>query len=128
MLKDKILAAVRQAKAAVQDLAVVVSHIKRGAAVYVPGTAPSHSETSTAVSIVFTRFQTREIDEDRIQASDWRGLVFPESGLPDFNSNDLIRVPVGLQDITAGDYRIVINDKVMAGDAVALHQLQLRRL
>jgi hypothetical protein len=128
VFKSKILTAVAQAKVAVQDLAVVVSHIKRGAAVHVPGTAPSHSETFTAVSIVFTRFEAREVDQDRIQASDWRGLVFPETGLSDFNTNDIIRVPSGLQDITAGDYRIVNDEKVMAGDAVALHQLQLRKL
>lgn len=78
--------------------------------------------------MVFTKFDTREVDEDRVQASDWRGLVFPETGLPDFNTNDIIRVASGLQDVVSGDYRIVNDDKVMAGDAVALHQLQLRRL
>lgn len=128
MLKQQILAAVAKAKIAVQDLAIVVDHVARGAAVHVPGSAPTYPETVTDVSIVFTRFEAREVDDDRVQASDWRGLVFPETGLPDFNTNDIIRVASGLQDVVSGDYRIVMDDKVMAGDAVALHQLQLRRL
>lgn len=128
MLKSVILAGVAKAKQAVQDLAVSVNHVARGAAVHVPGSVPAYPETVTAVSMVFTKFDTREVDEDRVQASDWRGLVFPETGLPDFNTNDIIRVASGLQDVVSGDYRIVNDDKVMAGDAVALHQLQLRRL
>lgn len=128
MLKSAILAGVAQAKIALQDLAMAVSHVARGAAVHVPGQAPSYPETITAVSMVFTRFEAREIDDDRIQASDWRGLVFPVATLPDFNANDIIRVPVGLRDVRSGDYRIIADDKVMAGDTVALHQLQLRRL
>lgn len=128
MLKSKILAAVGQAKVALQNLAIRVNHVARGAAVFVPGEAPTYLETVTAVSMVLTRFGAREIDGDRIQASDWRGLVFPETGLGDFNTNDIIRVASGLQDMLPGDYRIVVDDKVMAGDAVALHQLQLRRL
>lgn len=95
---------------------------------FVPGNAPTYPETVTAVSIVFIKFQVKEVDGDRIQSSDWRGLVFPETGLPDFNTNDVIRVPSGLKDIINGDYRILDDDKVMAGDTVALHQLHLRKL
>lgn len=113
---------------AIQDLAVLVKHVKRGASVHVPGSAPTYPETLTDVSMVFTRFESREVDGDRIQASDWRGLVFPASTLPIFNANDVIRIATGFQDVAAGDYRIINDDKVMAGDTVALHQVQLRKL
>lgn len=128
MLKSAVLSAVVAAKQAVQDLAVAVRHVQRGAAVFVPGSAPTYPETVTDVSIVFTKFKLTEVDSDRIQASDWLGLLFPETGAPDVNTNDLIRVAEGQIDIASGDYRIIGNDKVMAGNAVALHQLHLRKL
>jgi hypothetical protein len=128
MLKSSILAAIGKVKSAVQDLAITVSHVVRGAAVHVPGSAPTYPETSTDVSIVIVKFQAKEIDGDRIQASDWLGLVFPRSDFLDFNANDVIRIPGGLVNIAGGDYRIINNDKVLVGDTVALHQLQLRRL
>lgn len=128
MLKATILAAIQKAKSALQDLAITVIHVKRGTAVYVPGSAPTYPETSTAVSIVFTRYKAIEVDGDRIQASDWLGLVFPRVDLLDFNANDIIRAPAGLINIIQGDYRIINDDKVMLGDTVALHQLQLRKL
>lgn len=128
MLKAVVLAGVAKAKQAIQDLAITVKHVKRGAVTHVPGSAPVYPETLTDVSMVLTRFLSREIDNDRIQASDWRGIVFPALSLPVFNINDVIRISAGLQDIIAGDYRIINDDKVMAGDTVALHQLQLRKL
>lgn len=128
MLKAVVLAGVAKTKEAVQDLAVLVKHVKRGTVTHVPGSAPVYPETLTDVSMIFTRYQSREVDNDRIQASDWRGIVFPATSLPVFNTNDVIRIATGLQDIIAGDYRIINDDKIMAGDTVALHQLQLRRI
>lgn len=128
MLKSVILAAVASAKSAVGDLAVVVSHVERGEPIHVPGSAPTYPETLTDVSVVFTKYDSKELEDTTIMASDYKGLVFPESALPDITANDLLRVPSGLRDILAGDYRIIKNDKVMAGDTVALHQLQLRML
>jgi len=128
VLKAVVLAGVAKAKEAVQDLAVLVKHVKRGTVTHVPGSAPVYPETLTDVSMIFTRYQSREVDNDRIQASDWRGIVFPATSLPVFNTNDVIRIATGLQDIIAGDYRIINDDKIMAGDTVALHQLQLRRI
>jgi hypothetical protein len=127
VLKAVVLAGVAKAQAAIQDLAVSVKHVKRGAVIHVPGSAPTYPETLTNVSMVFTRYQSKEIDNDRIQASDWRGIVFPASTLPVFNTNDIIRIAAGLQDIIAGDYRIINDDKIIAGDTVVLHQLQLRK-
>lgn len=126
MLKAQILSAIAVAKSAVQDLAVVVQHVTRGAVVHVPGTAPVYPETLTSVSVVFTKFDVKDIDGQRVIATDWKGLVFPESGLQPL-PNDLLRVPAGLTDIPAGDYRILDNDQVTVGDTVALHQLHLRK-
>ena len=128
MLKTQILSAVASAKSAVQDLAIECQHVDRGAAVTTPGSAPTYPETLTDVSIVFTRFDTREIDNSRVMASDYKGLVFPETNLPSLKPNGIIRVPTGAIDVAPGDYRIIDNDKVIAGDMVALHQLQLRLL
>jgi hypothetical protein len=126
VLKAQILSAIAVAKSAVQDLAVVVQHVKRGAVVHVPGTAPVYPETLTSVSVVFTKFDVKDIDGQRVIATDWKGLVFPETGLQPL-PNDVLRVPTGLTDIAAGDYRILDNDQVNVGDTVALHQLHLRK-
>lgn len=127
MLKTQVLNAVKAAKSAVSDLAIVVQHVKRGAAVHVPGTPTTYPETLTDATIVFVRYDSKEVDGQRVLASDWKGLVFPEDGMHPM-PNDIIRVPTGLTDIASGDYRILDNDQVMAGDTVALHQLQLRKL
>lgn len=127
MLKTQVLNAVKAAKSALSDLVVTVSHVQRGVAVHVPGTAPTYPETLTDVSIVFVKYESKEIDGQRVLASDWKGLVFPEDSVNPL-PNDIIRVPSGLTDLLAGDYRIIDNDKTMAGDTVALHTLQLRKL
>lgn len=124
-LKGIVLGAVKAAEQALDDLKVVAQHVRRGAPDYVPGLPVTYPETLTTVSVVFTRFKTKEIDNDRVMASDWRGLVFYAEGLPDFRTNDLIRV-TATGDIQGGDYRIIDDDKVTVGDRVALHQLQLR--
>ena len=126
MLKATILAAVESARKAVQDLAVECEHVVRGMPVHIPGVAPQHSETLTDVSVVFTRYETKEIDGDRIRASDYKGLLFPGSLTPVPDTNDFIRVAEDSKDVAAGDYRVIYNDKVMAGDTVALSQLHLR--
>lgn len=127
-LKASVLAAVKAAELATSDLKVLVKHVSRGAAVNVPGSTPTYPETLTDVSMVWTRFTSKEVDGDRIMSSDWRGLVFYTTGLPDFKTNDLIRVPETVEDMVSGDYRIIVDDKVMVGSRVALHQLQLRFL
>jgi hypothetical protein len=126
-LKATVLAAVEVAESAIEDLKIAVNHVRRGAPDYVPGQEVTYPETLSAVSVVFTRYKSKEIDNDRVMSSDWKGLVFFVEGLPDFQTSDLIRVAVTVGDIPAGDYRIVDDDKVTVGDRVALHQLQLRR-
>lgn len=129
-LKSTILAAIKTVVPALQDLAIVVSYIDRSAPVYVPGSQPTYPVNSLNLSIVIVKFTTKEVDGDRIQASDWLGVVIPDTSAinpPKFNANDLIRVPSGLK-LAAGDYRIVDDNKVLVGDTTVLHQLQLRKL
>jgi hypothetical protein len=126
-LKATVLSAVQSAKVAVDDLKISAQYVKRGAAVHVPGSAPSYPETLTDVYVVMTRFESREVDNDRVMASDWKGLVFYEPSLPNFQLNDLIRFAEDHDDLKAGDYRITYNDQVTVGGRTALHQLYLRR-
>jgi hypothetical protein len=119
VLKSTVLGAVESAKQAVGDLAIPANLIRRGEAIFVPGSPPTYPETQYDVKIVITSFQTKEIDEQRIRSSDRKGLIFPESGQPTPQPNDLIEAGGSL-------FRIIYNDKVMAGDAVALSQVHLR--
>jgi hypothetical protein len=120
------MSAIAKAEVAVDDLKIAVKYVSRGAAVHVPGSTPTYPETLTDVSMLFTKFEAKEIDNDRVLASDWKALVFPKTGLPDFKVSDLIRVVATVEDVVAGDYRIMYDDKVMVGSRVGLHQLQLR--
>ena len=126
-LKASILSAVQSAEVAVEDLKIPAKHVKRGAAVHVPGSAPTYPETLTDVYVVMTRFESKEVDEDRVMSSDWKGLVFYRPELPNFQLDDLIRFANDYGDIKSGDYRITYNDQVTVGGRTALHQLHLRR-
>lgn len=126
MLKSTVLNAVQAAKTAVQDLAFGAKLVIRGAANHVPGQKPTYSETLHDIKIVPSKFEDKEIDGERIRATDLRWLVFPEPGYPIPSTNDLVRLSTAVGEFRAGDYRIVNNDKVMAGDSTALSQLQIR--
>ena len=119
MLKAQILSAVAIVKTAVQDLVFDAKMVVRGASVHVPGSAPSYPETLYDVKVFWSSYKAKEIDNDRILASDMQGLIFPETEKPVPKPNDMIRVG-------STNYRIIMNDKVMAGDEVALSQVQLR--
>lgn len=70
--------------------------------------------------MVMTAYDAKEIDGDRIQASDFQAIVLPAADITQVpEPNDVIRIELL-------DYRVVMNSKVMAGDSVALSQLQLR--
>lgn len=120
MLKATVLMAVAKAKVAVQDLAEDAVLMKRVPAPHVPGQAAGHVSTPYPIKLVRTSYHAREIDGDRIRASDYKGLVFTEIHGKIPEPNDLVNVgPLS--------YRVLVNDKVMAGDSVALSQLQLRQ-
>lgn len=119
MLKDTIVAAVGKAKLALTDLAVPAQLVVRGEVSYIPGVPVSPDETSHSVKVVMTKYAIGEIDGDRIQASDLKGLSFPELNVPTPKIDD--RLIVG-----SSTYRILYNELVMAGDVPVLSQMQLR--
>lgn len=119
MLKDAISSAVAKAKVAIGDLATPAQLVVRDVQSYIPGVPVSPDETSFGISIVITKYSIKEIDGDRIQATDLKGLTFKELGVPTPKPND--RITVG-----SATYRVMYNEPVMAGDDPVLSQLQLR--
>lgn len=113
------MAGVAAAKVAVQDLAIDATLTRQGAAVQIPGQAPEYPQDDYEVKVVLTSYKASEIDGDRILASDVLGLIFPETDVPVPQPNDFLA-------IGEISYRIIYNDKIMAGDTVALSQVQLR--
>lgn len=119
MLKSTILTAVETARLAAQDLAVEATLVSRGAATHVPGSAPVYPTTTSTISVLPTKFEDDEIDGQRVKASDFKYLTFPKPGVKTPEPNDTLIIG-GLI------FRVIHNDRVMAGDSVALSQLQLR--
>lgn len=119
MLKSTILAAVETARQAAQDLVVEATLISRGVVTHVPGTAPTYPTVTATISVLPTKFEDDEIDGQRVKASDFKYLAFPKSGVKTPEPNDTLVIG-GLT------FRVIHNDRVMAGDSVALSQLQLR--
>lgn len=125
MLKATVVQAVATARSALGDLLMEAQLVKREPAVYVPGTTPEYPESEAGVMIYMSRYFEREVDGDRIRASDYRSLVFPvdagstilPGAVPDLN--DVLRV--GEQ-----AYRVMRANNVMAGDAVVLSEVQMR--
>jgi hypothetical protein len=112
-----VLQAVATAKAACGDLLIDATLVEREVRTHVPGVAPKHDEIESDCQIALTRFSSKEIDGDRIRASDYDGILFHTTTVP--KENDLVRW-------TEGTYRIVNNRRVMAGDTVAVSQVHLR--
>jgi len=122
VLKSTILSGVAKAKSSLQDLAIPAKLVSRTPTVHVPGVAPVSTEVVTDISIVLSSYREKEIDGDRIKASDLAGIIFPEDGQPVPESNDLVKYGPNFSTIM----RILANNKVMAGEDVALSQVQLR--
>lgn len=93
--------------------------VVQGEIIYSPGSEPFQEEEVFKVKVYYDKFESSEIDGDRILSSDIKGLIFPETNLPIPQPNNLIRDG-------NTDYRIINNDKVMVGNEVALSQVQLR--
>lgn len=119
MLKSQLLTAISAAKLTAGDLLFDAKLVIRTQAAHVPGSATTYTEVLHDVKVCWDKFKTHEIDGERIRVSDLRAIVFPEVNVPTPQPNQLIRVGTV-------NYRIVDNDKVMAGDTLALSRLQLR--
>jgi hypothetical protein len=123
VLKETVLAGVATAKKSVQNLAIPAKLVVRTVQDHIPGLPVGHDETIYDIKIVLSAYKEKEIDNDRIKANDLAGLIFPEDGQPVPEANFLVRYGPGF----SFEYRIIANNKVMAGDTVALSQVQLRK-
>lgn len=119
MLKAAILKAAQSAKSALTDLAVPGQLRVAQEASYAPGNPVSQDYVTYNVRVVVSGYAVTEIDGDRIQASDVKGILFAEPGMPAPNVGDQVL-------IGASTYRVLHNDRVMAGDEVVISQLHLR--
>jgi hypothetical protein len=119
VLKEAVLKAVESAKVALSDLAVPAVLRSIGEISYIPGVPVSPDTTNHAVTAVVTSYDVKEIDGDRIQASDVKGILFPEVDVPTPKLGDFL-------DVGTTSYRVMNCDHVYAGDSVALSQLHLR--
>ena len=120
-LKQQVLAGVEAAKLACQDLAMSAVLIVQGEVTHVPGFAPEPATDEYDVKIVVSKYNSKEIDGDRILASDEQALIFPEDGQPVPKLNDRIFVSTFDK-----EYRIQNAEYVRAGDDIALTIAQLR--
>ena len=117
MLKADVLAAVTAARDAVQDLATEVSVTKRTAAAHVPGTPPVYTETVILMKLVIVDYSEKEIDGERVRASDQKGILFPIDGY--IEVNDTLA-------FNGREWRVLSNKPTLVGTAIAVHTLQLR--
>jgi hypothetical protein len=125
VLKDTVLKAVATARRAFGDLLIDAKIVKREILKHIPGTTPRYPETEADVKIYMSRYSQKEIDGDRIKASDFRVIVFP------VDSNSLLlpnEVPTVNDLIRVGDvqYRTMFSNNVMAGDQVAIAEVHMR--
>jgi hypothetical protein len=121
VLKAQILAGVNSARSALSDLLVQVPMTRRGVATHVPGQIPVYPTTEVTISIAVVGYTAKEIDGQRILINDMKGIIFPTSDFMEPKPNDLIQ----FDDLK---YRVIHNEKIMAGDTVALSVVQLRVL
>jgi hypothetical protein len=125
-LKETVISAVATAERAIGNLKIKGQLTRRTSAPYVPGQVPVPNTSVSPVSVVLTSYKTMEIDGDRIRASDILGLVFPNDVQMVPDTDDVIDTYIKDTTTISATYRVIYNDKVYAGDEVALSQLQLR--
>ena len=116
MLKSQVLQAVKAAKSAVQDLAVDALLVRGVARAFVPGQPAAYDETTSPLKLIVTRFDNKEIDGERIMASDLKAIVFGEVQT---YANDYVTM-------ASKSYRFVASRPSMVGSEVAASELQLR--
>lgn len=128
MLKASIIQAVLAAKVALQDLAINVQLVTVSQDDYVPGLDPFTSEGVVEIKAVIVKYESKEVDDTRIMASDWRAFILYETTMPVAKPDDIVRITVQSANISAGDYRIITCQPIIAGDTAVMHDVQLRKL
>ena len=119
MLKDDVVRAVDDARAILQreGILVEVPVTKRVKQVHARGTPQGYDDTIVNMVMAITAFDEKEIDGDRVFASDLKGVLFPIDG--DVGVNDLVEFVGKL-------YRIERNAPTLIGTAVLINTLTLR--
>lgn len=72
--------------------------------------------------VVLLKYATKEVDNDRIKASDYKAIILPAEGQESVSAdvNDLLQVA------SFKTFRIITAEKVMVGTTVGLVTAQLR--
>lgn len=117
MLKNQILGAVKQAKLALQDLAVDATITSRSPNQYVPGQPATYTETVTSTKAVLTTYESKEINGTTILSTDVRALIFVGDAVPAVND---------LMTIDSKNYRVMDCKPIMVGLQVTVSDVQLR--
>lgn len=120
MLNADILSAVQQSAKVLRDGGLTATAqllIRDNPTTYTPGQSITQTETSHTVDAVITSYAEKEIDGDRIQATDLKAILVAPAVTP--NVNDILVVN-GVR------RRIVRPNLIMVGDTVAAAELQLR--
>lgn len=119
-MKALTLAAVEKMKTAMQDLLVDLTFKARVQDAYVPGAPVTHTETSTTVKGVISKYRHDEVDGTLIQYSDILLLVFPNSASAIPKQNDVVVLP------DLRECRVINSDPTYVGSDIAFSMVQAR--
>lgn len=120
MLSDDVLAAVQSSAALLKanGLTATATLLSRtNPSVYTPGQAVTQTETSHSVDAVVTSYDEKEIDGDRVQATDVKVILVAPPVTPKVND---VMVVDGVR------RRVVMPKLIMIGSQLAAAELQLR--
>lgn len=117
MLKADVLSAVIAAREAIQDLVTEVSVTTRTVNPHMPGQPTTYTEVVKTMKLAVVEYTDREIDGERVRATDMKGILFPMDGF--VSVNDTIA-------FNGQSLRVLNNKPTMVGEAVAVNTLQMR--
>jgi hypothetical protein len=117
VLKATVLAAVSQAKVALQDLKLSAKLVKRALGEHVPGQSTTYTETQTDIQVVVSDIELKEIDGSRIKFTDKRLIIFPDTIAVEVN--DVIQLGMVR-------YRVITPEPIYVGDTIAVNQAHVR--
>ena len=120
MLSDDVLAAVQSSAALLKahGLTATATLLSRtNPSVYTPGQTVTQTETSHSVDAVVTSYDEKEIDGDRVQATDVKVILVAPPVTPKVND---VMVVDGVR------RRVVMPKLIMIGSQLAAAELQLR--
>jgi hypothetical protein len=119
-LKDTIQDAVESAFEALDDVPESCTYTQTTSSTYAPATGVDTpaTNTQTGVPVVFDVYSTRDIDGERIRASDQKALIA---------ANDIVVTPKVEDTITRADGTIWTVEEVATDPATAMWELRVRK-